>query len=110
MTSAQSFGLTIARLPLMLNDPSPHRTVACPVHFLWDGRGRGRALVRAGFLGFLLAAMCFTLGTMTRIAAVETAGVVVLSLAALSWGVGQLLTLVVARQMKREMAQRRAAA
>lgn len=92
----------------MLHDPSPHRTSACPVHFLWDGRGRGRALIRGAFLGFLLAGMCFTLGTMLREDALETAGVVVVALSALSWTVGQGFTFAIARQMRREMAARRA--
>ncbi len=92
----------------MLHDPNPHRTGACPVHFIWDGRGYGRVFVRSGFLGFLLAAMCFTLGTMMRLPPLETAGVVVLSLAATSWALGQLISGVVARQVKREMVARRA--
>lgn len=28
------------------------RESACPVHFVWEGRGAGRTLVRLGFLGF----------------------------------------------------------
>lgn len=92
----------------MLHDPSPHRTSACPVHFLWDGRGRGRALIRGAFLGFLVAGMCFTAGTWLRTEALETAGVVVASLSLLSWVVGQGFTFVIAREMKRELLARRA--
>lgn len=64
--------------------------------------------MRAGFLGFLLAAMLFTLSTMTRASTMETVGVVVLAIAAVSWSVGQAFTLLVARQMKRELVARRA--
>lgn len=91
----------------MLHDPSPHQTSSCPVHFLWDGRGTGRVLVRAGFLGFLLAAMCFTLATMGRIPLLETAGAVVLAAAALLWTAGQGFTFVIARQLRREVSARK---
>lgn len=92
----------------MLHDPSPHPTSACPVHFLWDGRGKGRALVRLGFLGFLLAAMLMTLGTMARQSSLDTAGTVALVAAAALWTAGQGFTFVVGRQAKRQLALRRA--
>lgn len=91
----------------MLHDPSPHQVSSCPVHFLWDGRGTGRVLVRAGFLGFLLAAMCFTLAVMARIPLLETAGTVVIALAALSWTAGQGFTFVIARQQRREVSAKK---
>ena len=43
----------------LLNDPSPHRVSACPVHFLWDGRGFGRRYVRGGFFGLVLAGVLY---------------------------------------------------
>lgn len=91
----------------MLHDPSPHRTSACPVHFLWDGRGKGRALIRAAFLGFLVAGMFFTAGKWLRFEALETAGGVVGLLSLLSWVLGQAFTFAIAREMKRELLAKR---
>lgn len=93
----------------MLNDPSPHRTSACPVHFLWDGRGKGRALVRGAFLALLVAGMCFTAGRWLRMDALEMVATAVAALAGAAWLVGQGITVVVAREMKRELLEKRAA-
>jgi hypothetical protein len=40
------------------------RESACPVHFVWDGRGVGRPLVRAGFVGFLATGALATAAVM----------------------------------------------
>lgn len=71
-------------------DPSPERLSACPVHFLWDGRGRGRVFVRSGFLGFLASAMLMCCGRMVHIDAFTTAGMVLAVSSASAWIVGQL--------------------
>lgn len=74
-------------MPLI--DPTPHRVSACPVHFLWDGRGRGRAFVRGGFLGLLAAGTIATGGLLLRVDAVVTAGQLVAGVALAAWLVGQ---------------------
>jgi hypothetical protein len=68
-----------------LIDPTPRRVSACPVHFLWDGRGRGRTFVRSGFLGLLAGGMLATAGAVT-------AGRVALGCAFAAWLVGQALS------------------
>lgn len=76
----------------MLNDPTPRRTSACPVHFLWDGKGRGRLFVRSGFLGLVVAGM---FGTGASLLHVDSAGPLALALVGLagaSWSFGQLLS------------------
>jgi hypothetical protein len=60
------------------------RESACPVHFLWDGRGKGRWFVRMGFLGLLGAALLW--------AASKTFVVDVLTLPALIIAVGSIAT------------------
>jgi hypothetical protein len=82
----------------MLHDPTPHRVSACPVHFLWDGRGHGRVLVRAGFLGFLLAGMALSLSRWLFAPQVKTVGLVVALGAAALWGAGQLATFLTDRR------------
>jgi hypothetical protein len=74
-------------------DPTPHRISACPVHFVWDGRGHGRAFVRAGFLGFLMASGAALLASMLRIdVAMQVASALAL-MATASWLVGHALGL-----------------
>lgn len=82
-------------------DPSVQRVSACPVHFLWDGRGRGRTLVRAGFLGFLVAGMLLTMGSMLRLDGLTTAALVVVATAGASWLAGQVVTWRTARHEPR---------
>jgi hypothetical protein len=78
-------------------DPTPHRVSACPVHFIWDGRGRGRTWVRAGFLGALLAFGLAMLAQMIRVDVVQTAALVVGALGVTAWCAGHLLDRVPAR-------------
>jgi hypothetical protein len=70
-------------------DPSEERVSACPVHFLWDGRGKGRALVRFGFLGLAAAAACAVLRF------VDVAAVVA-AVSAVVYGAGQVVSFTVA--------------
>lgn len=44
----------------MIQDHAEHRVSACPVHFIWDGLGKGRMLVRWGFFGLVFALAVFT--------------------------------------------------
>ena len=74
-------------------DPSEERVSACPVHFLWDGRGKGRVLVRFGFLGLAAAAACAVLRF------VDVAAVVA-GISALGYGAGQLLSFRVAARRR----------
>ena len=66
-------------------DPTPERVSACPVHFLWDGLGHGRALVRLGFLGLLVAA---ALGLLH----LTTASFAVVAVSGAVYAVGQAIT------------------
>lgn len=84
-------------------DPSLHRTSGCPVHFLWDGRGKGRALVRAGFLGFSVAGGAWVLGFMSHTEVAMDAGLVVAGVAGATWGVGQALSALALRAWKRSL-------
>lgn len=79
-------------------DPSVQRVSACPVHFVWDGRGKGRTWVRAGFLGFLAAGMLATMGSMLRMEPLTTAALVVVAASGGSWLLGQWLTFRLARR------------
>lgn len=74
-------------------DPSEERVSACPVHFLWDGRGRGRSLVRFGFLGLAAAAACALLRF------VDVAAVIGMISAAV-YGLGQVLSFTVAARRR----------
>lgn len=73
-------------------DTSLRRESTCPVHFVWDGNGVGRPLVRTGFMLALVAGATGTLGAMSHQVAVSSAAGVVAIAAALSWGLGQVLT------------------
>ena len=81
-----------------LSDPSLERVSACPVHFLWDGRGNGRALVRAGFLGFLVAAILAFVANIAHVDLVHSAALYVTSGAAIIYFAGQALTLLALRR------------
>lgn len=80
-----------------LADPTPARVSACPVHFLWDGMGKGRVLVRTGFLGFLAAAMLGTCGTMMHVMRATEGAAVVAAVAAVVWCAGQLASVLAKR-------------
>lgn len=72
-------------------DPTPHRISACPVHFIWDGRGRGRTLVRAGFLAALLAFGLAMLSQIVHVDVVRTAAMLIGALGVTAWCAGHLL-------------------
>lgn len=72
-------------------DPTPHRVSACPVHFIWDGRGRGRTWVRAGFLASLLAFGLAMLAQMIHVDVLQTTALVVGALGIAGWCVGHAL-------------------
>jgi hypothetical protein len=78
-------------------DPSRERVSACPVHFLWDGRGKARILVRAGFLGLLAAGMLFTAASLVRLEALAPIALGLALASATSWVLGQLGTLATTR-------------
>lgn len=74
-----------------LVDTTTSRASACPVHFVWDGRGPGRPLVRIGFMGLLIAGAAWSMGAMVHAPALKSLAVVVAIGSAVGWGVGQLL-------------------
>ena len=85
----------------MLHDPTPHRVSACPVHFLWDGRGRGRLFVRSGFLGFVVAAMVGVGASLLRIEGSAPFTLAVLGVAGASWTFGQVLSFLALPRARR---------
>ena len=76
----------------MIYDPNPNHVSACPVHFIWDGRGKGRIFVRMGFMGFILTAMAAVLGFGLRMAVAQDIAMGIGIAAVSLWGLGQLLT------------------
>ena len=65
------------------------RITACPVHFLWDGRGQARKMVRLGFLGITLG-LLLTVGTKIWPASfLQTVAEPVLIFGGLVWTYGQ---------------------
>jgi hypothetical protein len=77
------------------------RESGCPVHFVWDGNGRGRPAVRVGFLLALVAGALGSAGLMVhsppQADALRTASAVVGATAGVLWLVGQALTRLAAR-------------
>ena len=67
------------------------------MHFLWDGLGKGRVLVRSGFLGFLVAAMLAMCGTMTHAARAVDGAVMVAAIAGILWTAGQVASALAKR-------------
>lgn len=84
----------------MIADPTPHRVSACPVHFLWDGRGGGRTLVRLGFLGLVVAGALAALAVMTRHSDVQSGAQLTTTAALVTWGLGQLWSYAVIRRTR----------
>lgn len=84
-----------------LSDPSPNPTSACPVHFLWDGRGRGRLFVRGGFLGLVASGMVGTGGMLVGADAAAPLALSVLGLSGVVWSIGQALSFFAARSASR---------
>lgn len=76
----------------MMQDPSPQRVSACPVHFIWDGRGHGRTWVRLGFLGFVGAGGLASAGTWLRIDLLTSLSWTMVVGAGAMWGLGQILS------------------
>jgi hypothetical protein len=66
------------------------RESGCPVHFVWDGNGRGRPWVRVGFVLLLAAGGAASLATFTHTS--STPARVIAGAAAAVWLVGQGLT------------------
>jgi hypothetical protein len=66
------------------------RESGCPVHFVWDGNGRGRPFVRVGFLLALGAGAAASWAAMTH--GTTTAAGALGAAAAASWVLGQGLT------------------
>lgn len=77
---------------MSLIDVSLRRESNCPVHFIWDGNGLGRPLVRLGFLLALLTGALLTGAIMTHVDVVHAAARVVAVVAAATWLSGQALT------------------
>lgn len=82
-------------------DPSPHRVSACPVHFIWDGRGVGRVFVRSGFLGLLLVGVLWSGSWLLQSDPLRTVAWIALCLAAGSWLLGQVLSMWVVTSFRR---------
>jgi hypothetical protein len=78
-------------------DTSVRRESACPVHFVWDGNGAGRPVVRVGFLLLLLASMVVAAGAALHLATVIAAGKLGVAVAGGVWLCGQGLTKLAAR-------------
>jgi hypothetical protein len=79
--------------------PAPRRESGCPVHFVWDGTGLGRPLVRLGFLLVLGAggAGSFALMTHGTMMPARVLGAVALGL----WTAGQVFGVVLRQREKR---------
>lgn len=76
--------------PVSFLDTSVQRESACPVHFIWDGNGYGRPLVRVGFMLMLVAGASLT---MSRVVPEATAfGKGALLVAVGLWLLGQVVT------------------
>jgi len=83
-------------------DTSPHRVSACPVHFLWDGRGLGRPVVRTSFMAFAVAGGLATLGWMSHRDDVSLAATMLAGVAAVGWTLGQLFSKLATRALARQ--------
>jgi len=70
------------------------RESACPVHFIWDGRGHGRQLVRFGFLGLLGAALAWAAARTFVVDALITPALIVTAASAVVYVAGQVLSRV----------------
>lgn len=76
------------------------RESACPVHFIWDGAGRGRWWVRMGFLGATAWGTLFFGAHVFRVTSVlPYVGWLGVPVAA-SWLLGQALTAVDKRRRR----------
>ncbi len=73
-----------------LKDISWRRISACPVHFLWDGRGVARRLVRFGFAAIILAMSFKTADRLWPHLGLDQVAAPALMFGGLLWGYGQL--------------------
>jgi hypothetical protein len=76
----------------MFTDISVRRESNCPVHFVWDGNGLGRPVVRLGFLLALVAGAAMSAGVMFASRTTTSIGATVGIVAGVTWALGQLLT------------------
>lgn len=76
----------------MIIDISLRRESNCPVHFIWDGNGLGRPLVRLGFLLAVITGALLMMALMIHDDAVHAGARFVAVAAAVTWLSGQLLT------------------
>lgn len=76
----------------MFTDISLRRESNCPVHFVWDGNGLGRPVVRLGFLLLLVAGATLSAGLMLASKATSSAGMSVAAVGIVVWLLGQALT------------------
>ena len=76
----------------MFTDISLQRESNCPVHFVWDGNGLGRPVVRLGFLLLLVAGTTLSAGLMLASKATSSAGMSVAVVGIVVWSLGQVLT------------------
>jgi hypothetical protein len=80
-------------------DTTVHRVSACPVCFVWDGRGWGRPLVRLAFLGVVLAGVlhsgvrALSLSP-SAVATVQEVAMGVFAISCVGWVVGQAMSRV----------------
>lgn len=76
----------------MFTDISLRRESNCPVHFVWDGNGLGRPVVRLGFLLLLVAGATLSAGLMLASKVTSSAGMSVAVVGIGVWLLGQGLT------------------
>ena len=66
------------------------RESGCPVHFVWDGNGRGRPWVRVGFVLALATGAAASFAALTHASSTPARALGVVAVVA--WLVGQVLT------------------
>ena len=81
-----------------LRDARAENISACPVHFIWDGRGMGRLPVRIGFMGFVVGAMLYTSQIALRMDVLSTLASWTFMGSLASYAVGQVLSAWAKRQ------------
>ena len=89
-------------LPLdRLAQHGPLRESGCPVHFIWDGHGVGRPLVRSGFLGILLAGALMSGSSMPALHALAAPGLWSMTAAIGVWAAGQAFSALAKWRLRR---------
>ena len=79
-------------------DAGLERESACPVHFIWDGRGAGRPFVRVGFLVLVVAAVLASGATVLHVGALKDAAALTAAAGAASWLLGHGLARISRRR------------